>query len=445
MINYKTLRFQNKKTEEGFNQFYLPNELRGAQYALLLGITTFLLFIPIDYCLFGERLIKHFFILRVTIASILAVGYHISHKWINTYHQLQIFALVLTFCCFASIFAYSFFDQMEVFYYFIGNTLLIIIVFNLSNIRFDYLRFVALFFAIVHFLTIKINFTVSNQTLAFQTFPLIAIALVSLASCWIIEYQKRQNFLNNQLIEQQKEALRVNNIEKDGLLLELKERNQELNVFNHSVSHDLKTPLRNINSFSKLLATNYGKVLEGDGQIYLDFILDSTVKMNDLINDLLAYAQVKQAELNKTELDMNRLVENVFEEQIKVLANKPILSKAALPSIKADEVLITQVWDNLISNALKYSSKQKEITLNIGANQATEGITYFIKDNGVGFDMKYAKRLFEPFSRLHNDRDFKGTGVGLSLVHRIMKKHNGKIWAESEPDKGATFYLFMPN
>lgn len=194
-----------------------------------------------------------------------------------------------------------------------------------------------------------------------------------------------------------------------------------------------------------MLERKYENAFDEEGKAYLNFILEGTGKMNTLINDLLAYSKVKQAKLELVDLNMNQLVSNIFKEQTKIFENQPILSKAVLPNIKADKVLMTQVWNNLISNALKYSSKKEAIKVEIGASEAANGVTYFIKDNGVGFDMKYAKRLFEPFSRLHNEQEFKGTGVGLSLVHRIVKKHNGKIWAESELNKGATFYLFMPN
>ncbi|MFK7979480.1 MAG: ATP-binding protein [Saprospiraceae bacterium] len=446
MINYKTLRFQDKKTEDHFNKFYLANELKVARYALLLGIVTFLLFIPLDYFLFGDTTTnKQFLVLRISISLFLAIGYCLIYRWVNTYQQLQFFASVMVLVCFASTFIYSAFDKVDHFYYFIGNMLIVIIGFNLSNIRFNYLRFIAVFFILIHLYTVNTNFDISIQDFAYQAFGIISISLVSLASSWVIEYQKRKNFLNNQLIEKQKNTLKANNLEKDDLLLKLKERNQELNVFNHSVSHDLKTPLIHISSFAGLLAKNYTKVLDDEGQLYLKYMLESTAKMNELITDLLAYSKVKQTILKRTEIDINYLVTSIFKEQIRVFTKKPILAKVALPPIQADKVLITQVWNNLISNALKYSSKQEEINIKIGFTKATEGITYFIKDNGAGFDMKYVERLFEPFSRLHNEQDFKGTGIGLSLVARIMKKHNGKIWAESEPDKGATFYLFLPN
>ena len=444
MIDYKTLRFYDRNTEERFNEFYLPLELRILRYAMLLGILTFFLFIPLDYLLYEAATARNFLILRIVISIIVAIGYGLSFSWINTYQQYQFFAIVMAILSFGSTFAFTFFEGVDNFYYYTGNSILIIFVFILLSIRFDFLRFIAIFFIGVHLLMLKLNFNLGIEEFAHQTYGIISIGLISLASNWIIEFQKRQNFLNTELIEEQKEILRVNNLEKDNLLLELKERNQELNVFNYSVSHDLKTPLRNINTFSNLLEKKYENKLDEEGRIFLNFILDGTDKMNVLINDLLTYSKVKQTKLEIANLNMNQLITTIFEEQTKAFEEIPKLSKTNLPNIKGDEILITQVWNNLISNALKYSSKKEEIRLQIGASEALEGVTYFIKDNGVGFDMKYSKRLFEPFSRLHNERDFKGTGVGLSLVYRIVKKHNGKIWAESEPNKGATFYLFLP-
>jgi len=431
--------------EKRFNDWYLPVELKLFRNALLLGGVANLLFISLDFFLHEGITTTRFLVLRLITSIIVIVVYSFTFTWIKTYKQYQFFTLnFASFCFLASVLA-SFFDNVDSFYFYTTNAILTIFVFILLNIRFYQLRYIAVLLFITHLVIMNINFDFTFQDFAHQTYGIISIIIMSLASNWIIEFQKRQNFLNTLLIEEQKETLRTNNLEKDALLLELKERNQELNIFNYSVSHDLKTPLWNINTFSTLLEKKYGNELDEEGKACLNFILDGTSKMNTLITDLLAYSKVKQTKLDRTNLNMNQLITTIFKEQTKALDKTPMLSKAKLPNIQADEVLITQVWNNLISNALKYSSKREEIELEIGASKAAEGTTYFIKDNGVGFDMKYAERLFEPFSRLHTEREFKGTGVGLSLVSRIVKKHDGKIWAESEPNKGATFYLFMPN
>ncbi len=445
MITYKTLRFRDSQIEKDFNEWYLPVELRIFRYALLLGTITNLLFISLDYFLHEGITTTRFLILRLVSSIIVIAFYSLTFTWIKTYKQYQLFTLSFAFFCFFTPVIASFFDNVDNFYFYTTNGILIIFIFTLINIRFYLLRFIAVFVLITYLLIIKINLDIALPDFIHQAYGVISIIIMSLACNWMVEFQKRQNFLDNQLIAEQKGTLEENILEKDVLLRKLKEQNQELNVFNHSVSHDLKTPLRNINTFSSLLAAKCNNQFDEEGKVYLNFVLDSTNKMNALINDLLAYSKVKQSELELTDLNMNQLVTTIFIEQTKVLTTQPILSKTLLPNIKADEVLIKQVWNNLISNALKYSSKKKEIQLKIGASKENEGVTYFIKDNGVGFDMKYAERLFEPFSRLHNEREFKGTGVGLSLVHRIVQKHNGKIWAESEPNKGATFYLFMPS
>ena len=166
--------------------------------------------------------------------------------------------------------------------------------------------------------------------------------------------------------------------------------------------------------------------------------------MNALVNDLLEYSKVRKADLKIEVVDVNKIIDVVYVEQTKGIDKVPFLTKTKLPSIKGDKVLLKQVWQNLISNAIKYSSKKEVIKLEISATQTIDEVIFSIKDNGIGFDMKYAEKLFEVFRRLHTDEEFSGTGVGLSLVHRIIEKHNGKIWAESELDKGSTFYFTIP-
>jgi light-regulated signal transduction histidine kinase (bacteriophytochrome) len=260
----------------------------------------------------------------------------------------------------------------------------------------------------------------------------------------IIEFQKRQDFLNKRLIQAQKNALEKSVVEKDKLLLMLEERNEELDTFNHSVSHDLKTPLRNINSFSKLLEKRYKDQLDGNGLEYLGFIVEGTAKMNRLIDDLLRYSKIRHTELKLEMLNMSMMVEGIFLEFSQSMDEKPDFIFDNLPNVKGDKILIKQVWDNLISNAIKYSSKNEQAQIVVGATKSEEEITYYIKDNGVGFDMKLSSRLFELFSRLHSDSEYAGTGVGLSLADRIVKKHNGKIWAESVVEQGSTFYFTLP-
>lgn len=444
MMKRATLRFKDISLEKDFNEWYLPTELKIYRYALILGVITYFIFIPLDNILYDGDTTAQFLRLRLTIAAMTVIMYALTHTLITNHNRYQIFAITMAFICFGANVRFTFFKNVDEFYFYTANSVLIIFIFILLNIRFFYLRFIAVFYVVIHLLLLKLNFDYNLQNFAHQAYGIISVATISLASNWIIEFQKRQNFLNHRLIETQKEALKNTIQEKDDLLVELKERNQELAVFNQSVSHDLKTPLRNINVFSTLFEKKQGHQLDEEGLTYLGFIKDSTNKMNTLINDLLEYSRMRQRELKFELVNIDSLIAETFQEQAQPLTKKPLLMKPKLPAIKGDKVLLKQVCGNLISNAIKYSSKKEEIKIEIGAIENQSTTTYFITDNGVGFDMQYAARLFMPFSRLHNEKDFKGTGVGLSLVHRIIKKHGGKIWAESEVDKGSTFYFQLP-
>lgn len=208
MTNYKTLRFQDDKIERSFNEWYLPIELKIFRYALLLGIFTYFIFIPLDNLLYNETTAFQFLILRIVFSLIALIAYGLTFNWINTGKQYQIFAITVALICFGSTFTFTFFEHVDNFYYYTGNCILIIFVFILLSIRFYYLRFVTIFYVSIHLLMLKLNFEFSIQDFAHQAYGIISIALISLASNWIIEYQKRQNFLNNQLIEEQKKKVR---------------------------------------------------------------------------------------------------------------------------------------------------------------------------------------------------------------------------------------------
>ena len=441
---FNLLRFRNKELERDFNEWYLPIELKVFRYALLLGIITYFVYVPLDNILYDYLTVSQFLFLRITISGIVLIMYALSYVLVRTSDDFQSLAITIAIICFGANVSFTFFENVDNFYFYTGNSILIIFIFILLNIRFVYLIFIAMLYVAVHLVVLQVNFNYDAKSFAHQAFGVTSIAIISLASNWIIEFQKRQNFLNKRLIEQQKETLQITLNEKNELVNILKERNQELDAFNHSVSHDLKTPLRNINAFAVLLERRYKHVLDKSGQEYVDFISKGTNKMHTLINDLLAYSKIRQVELEFEEINMDDLAEEIFNEQVQPMESKPILTKTHLPKIKGDKVLLTQVWNNLISNAIKYSMEKGEIKIDIGAKQQAQGVTYFIKDNGIGFDMKLAARLFEPFRRLHKNTGVNGTGVGLSLVHRIIKKHGGKIWAESQINQGSTFYFQLP-
>jgi len=221
--------------------------------------------------------------------------------------------------------------------------------------------------------------------------------------------------------------------------------NKELEAFSYSVSHDLRAPLRHIGGFIDLLMKGNSAQLDETGIRYLNIISESSNEMGKLIDALLKFSRLGRTELQKTEFNCRNLVIRVFNTfDVEMKGRKVEINLSDLPDIKGDESLINQVWVNLISNALKYT-RNREITLIEIGGETDKGETIFhIKDNGVGFDMKYAGQLFGVFQRMHKATDFEGVGIGLANLNRIVMKHGGKCWAESEVDKGATFFFSLP-
>jgi len=221
--------------------------------------------------------------------------------------------------------------------------------------------------------------------------------------------------------------------------------NKELEAFSYSVSHDLRAPLRHIGGFVDLLIKNHSSQLDEEGLRYLNTISGSTHEMGNLIDALLAFSRLSRTELQRTKINSKNMVTRVIKTFSDELAGRNVkINISELPDAMGDEGLINQVWANLISNALKYSRNEEKAMIDIGGNIENDKTIFYIKDNGVGFDMKYADKLFGVFQRLHKARDFEGIGIGLANVNRIITRHGGKCWAESETGKGATFYFSVP-
>lgn len=221
--------------------------------------------------------------------------------------------------------------------------------------------------------------------------------------------------------------------------------NMELDSFSYSVSHDLRAPLRAINGYSQVLLDDYGDKLNEDGKRNISIIIKNAKKMGYLIDDLLTFSRVGKQNLTKVFLNMDNLVEAIVNE----FRSQPQQSEVEfrinpLQIIRGDSSMLKLVLTNLISNAIKYSGKKEKPIVEIGSYKENENLVYYVKDNGAGFDMKYYDKLFGVFQRLHSSSEFEGTGVGLALVQRIIKKHQGNVWAEAKPDEGATFYFSLP-
>ena len=226
----------------------------------------------------------------------------------------------------------------------------------------------------------------------------------------------------------------------------LETANKELEAFSYSVSHDLRAPLRHISGFVELLKGNTGSSFDEKGQHYLDIIEDSAGRMGMLIDDLLTFSRIGRAEFKKSQVKNNLLVQETIQELQAETANRQIEWKVgSLPEACGDLSLLRLVWINLISNAIKYTGPVPQTRIEIGAKPAEKETIFFIRDNGVGFDMKYADKLFGVFQRLHPANQFEGTGIGLATVQRIILRHGGRIWAESAVNQGATFYFSLPD
>jgi signal transduction histidine kinase len=227
---------------------------------------------------------------------------------------------------------------------------------------------------------------------------------------------------------------------------ELDESNKELEAFSYSVSHDLRAPLRHVTGFANLLSRHAGESLDVQGRRYLTTITDSAARMATLIDDLLAFSRMGRAGLTKRRVDLGALVREARDEVAADANGRRIVwTVDSLPIVDGDPALLRPMLVNLLSNAVKYSSTREEARIDVGMATGTDfEVVVYVRDNGVGFDMTYAHKLFGVFQRLHRAEDFSGTGIGLANVRRIVQRHGGRTWAEGEVDRGATFYFSLP-
>ncbi len=226
---------------------------------------------------------------------------------------------------------------------------------------------------------------------------------------------------------------------------QLEASNKELEAFSYSVSHDLRAPLRHINGYIDLLKRRFPDSLPEKGQQYLDNISESAIQMGQLIDELLQFSRTSRQELKYFKLNMNALT----EEAIKMIQYDNVGRKIdwllkPLPEVWGDSGLLKMVWINLLSNAAKFTRKKEKALIEIECNDSANEFIFSVRDNGAGFDMKYAQKLFGVFQRLHSVAEYEGTGIGLANVQRIISRHGGRIWAEAQVDKGAIFYFTLP-
>jgi PAS domain S-box-containing protein len=237
----------------------------------------------------------------------------------------------------------------------------------------------------------------------------------------------------------------VDNSERRKAENEMKELARELEAFSYSVSHDLRAPLRSVDGYTRVLQEDYADKFDDEGRRVIHVIMSNAKRMGQLIDDLLDFARVGRKDVVKTHLDMTAIVQSISSELTQREERNIQVTVHPLTTVPVDLDMIRQVWVNLISNAIKYTGKTPDPKIEISSYEEGEEVCYRVKDNGVGFDMQYSGKLFGVFQRLHKMQDFTGTGVGLAIVKRIVGRHNGRVWAESQINNGATFYFTIPH
>lgn len=225
---------------------------------------------------------------------------------------------------------------------------------------------------------------------------------------------------------------------------ELKRMNQELEAFSYSVSHDLRTPLRSIDGFSRVLLQEYGKLFDERAQNYFGRIRTATQRMGMLIDDLIHLSRITRANLNREKVNISNLAKTIFADLAIRSPERNVTARIADNLVvEGDPHLLTVMLENLLGNAWKFTSKHSEAWIEVGSYKEKDNTIFYVSDNGSGFAMEYANKLFSPFQRMHTQKEFEGTGIGLATVQRIVAKHGGRIWAEAVPDKGAKFFFVL--
>jgi light-regulated signal transduction histidine kinase (bacteriophytochrome) len=245
------------------------------------------------------------------------------------------------------------------------------------------------------------------------------------------------------------EAVRLHAAELERRVAErtadLEAANRELEAFSYSVSHDLRAPLRAADGFSRILQEDYAASLDEKAHRYLDLVRDSTQRMGRLIDDLLAFSRLGRQEIVRRRVRPEAIARQALDELDSERAGRAVeIQIDDMAEVTADPGLLRQVYVNLLSNALKFTRARTPAIIRVGSCPVDGGRAYFVHDNGAGFDMTYADKLFGVFQRLHRQEEYEGTGVGLAIVQRVVHRHGGRVWAEGAVDEGATFYFTLP-
>ncbi len=294
--------------------------------------------------------------------------------------------------------------------------------------------------------------TLRNMVLAVVATIITAVALMTfLVMKKMLRMNKERDRLEEDLARQvtRTEAMVVERTKTNKVLeertVELEDVNKELEAFSYSVAHDLRSPLRSIDGFAQILVKKYFDKFDNDGKDFLNIIRDSTKKMKQLIDDLLALSHAGRHEIKLQDIDMAELARSVIQELKATAPERRIeFNVKTLSPARAEQALICQVFVNLVSNAIKFTRPVENAVIEVGCESKEGENIYYVRDNGIGFDPKYLNKIFGVFQRLHGSAEFEGTGIGLAIVQRIIHRHGGRVWAEGKVNEGATFYFTIP-
>jgi two-component system NtrC family sensor kinase len=255
----------------------------------------------------------------------------------------------------------------------------------------------------------------------------------------------REELLRKELEATEAQAARHLAETRAALLDELQRKNEELEAFSYSVAHDLRAPLRGIDGFSEALLQDYGTLLDPQAQHYLTRVRAHAERMRELIDDLLQLSRVGRADLRRGRINLSDIAAQVLAELHRSEPDRTVQERIEEGlTTDADSHLMRVAFENLLGNAWKFTAKVERARIEVGAVESDRGPSFFVRDNGAGFNMEYSDKLFRPFQRLHRERDFPGTGIGLATVYRVIDRHGGRVWAEAEVGRGATFYFTIP-